>query len=37
MGITFNNSLATKPKFKPMVMKEDEIKKEKGIFMKIFI
>ena len=32
MGITFNDSLATKPKFKPLVIKEDEVKKEKSIF-----
>ena len=32
MAITFNDSLSTKPKFKPMVTKQDDIKKEKSIF-----
>ncbi|MDC0923731.1 YjbH domain-containing protein, partial [Gammaproteobacteria bacterium] len=32
MGITFNDSLSTKPKFKPMLAKQDVIKKEKSIF-----
>jgi len=32
MGITFNDSLATKPKFKPVVMKQEETTKEKSIF-----
>ena len=32
MGITFNDSLSTKPKFKPMLVKQDVIKKEKSIF-----
>jgi hypothetical protein len=32
MGITFNDSLSTKPKFKPMVMKQERIKKEKSVF-----
>jgi hypothetical protein len=32
MGITFDNSLSTKPKFKPALVKRSEIKKEKSIF-----
>ena len=32
MGITFNDSLSTKPKFKPALVKQDERKKEKSIF-----
>ena len=32
MGITLNDSLATKPKFKPVVMKQEETTKEKSIF-----
>ena len=32
MGITFNDSLASKPKFKPVVMKQEEATKEKSIF-----
>jgi hypothetical protein len=32
MGITFNDSLSTKPKFKPILAKQDVIKKEKSIF-----
>ncbi|MDB2355575.1 YjbH domain-containing protein [Gammaproteobacteria bacterium] len=32
MGITFNDSLATKPKFNPVVIKQDGIKKEKSVF-----
>ena len=32
MGITFNDSLVSKPKFKPVVMKQEETTKEKSIF-----
>jgi hypothetical protein len=32
VGITFNDSLSKKPKFKPTLVKRDEIKKEKSIF-----
>ena len=32
MGITFDDSLASKPKFKPMVIKQDEKIKEKSVF-----
>ena len=32
MGITFNDSLATKPVFKPTMVKQNTIKKEKKIF-----
>ena len=32
LAITFDNSLSTKPKFKPKVVKQDEIKKAKNIF-----
>jgi hypothetical protein len=32
MGITFNDSLSTKPKFKPILVKQDAIKREKNIF-----
>ena len=34
LAITFDNSLSTKPKFKPKVVKQDEIKKAKNIFYK---
>ncbi|MFL2731114.1 MAG: YjbH domain-containing protein [Gammaproteobacteria bacterium] len=32
LAITFDNSLSTKPKFKPKVIKQDDIKGEKNIF-----
>ena len=32
LAITFDNSLSTKPKFKPKVIKQDEIVREKNIF-----
>tara|TARA_B100001093_G_scaffold515958_1_gene593582 strand:+ start:6475 stop:8385 length:1911 start_codon:yes stop_codon:yes gene_type:complete len=32
LAITFNNSLSAKPKFKPKVIKQDEIKRVKNIF-----
>jgi hypothetical protein len=32
LAITFDNSLSTKPKFKPKVIKQDNIKGEKNIF-----
>ena len=37
MAITFNDSLSTKPRFQPMVAKQDVIKKEKYLLRKSFI